>query len=511
MIKRFFGRIFGRRGGKSLLRRAFSFERIIGFGLLAGLVMLYVADPYPVEFLRLKTFDMYQRFQPREIPPVDQKPVTIVDIDEKSLREIGQWPWPRTKIAQIIVNLIQGGARTVAFDMVFPEYDRTSPAVVADNIFKIDEETKEKLKKLPSHDFLLADLIKQARVQKKVGQRIEETGLVVLGHAVYFEETDNERADADPPPSKSVAWRGLTKGAPPPTSFLPKFVALVRNIPELEQAALAHGLFSLEPEPDGIVRRVPTFFMKGDKFFPTLPVEMLRTSEFQRTVVLFTDLGGVSEVRVRKLQGGFHRIFTDARGRVWPYFSKRDFDKYVSAADILNGTFDKSKIAGKMIVIGTSATGLLDIRSTPVESFIPGVEVHAQFIETVLASQLLQRPPWIRGAELSLLMAAGLIMIVLVPWIGAKWTLLLFAAVAGGTASTSWILFQQHLYLFDAGFIILSVLLIYTQLTYTGYAREEAERRQVRDAFGFYLAPAMVERLAEDPSKLALGGETRDM
>ena len=511
MIKRFFAWVFGRRGGKSLLRRAFSLERLIGFGLLAGLVALYIADPYPVEFLRLKTFDMYQKFRPREIPPSDQKPVTIVDIDEKSLREIGQWPWPRTKIAQIIVNLIQGGARTVAFDMVFPEYDRTSPSVVADNIFKIDEETKEKLKKLPSHDFLLADLIKQARVQKKVGKRVEETGLVVLGHAVYFQETDNERAESDPPPSKSVAWRGLARGAPPPTRFLPKFVALVRNIPELEQAALAHGLFSLEPEPDGVVRRVPTFFMKGDKFFPTLPVEMLRTSEFQRTVVLFTDLGGVSEVRIRKLKGGFHRIFTDARGRVWPYFSKRDFDKYVSAADILNGTFDKSKIAGKMIVIGTSATGLLDIRSTPVESLIPGVEVHAQFIETVLADQLLQRPPWITGAELSLLVAAGLIMIILVPWIGAKWTLLLFAAVAGGTASTSWILFQQHLYLFDAGFIIISVLLIYTQLTYTGYAREEAERRQVRDAFGFYLAPAMVEKLAEDPSKLALGGEARDM
>lgn len=511
MVRRVFGWIFGRRGGKSLLRRAFSLERVIGFGLLTGFVFLFWADPYPVEFLRLKTFDMYQRFLPREIPPAEKKPVTIVDIDEKSLREIGQWPWPRTTIAQIVVNLIQGGARTVAFDMVFPEADRTSPAIVADSIFKIDDETREKLKELPSHDFLLADLIKQARVQKKVGKRIEETGLVVLGHAVYFEETDDQRANLDPPPNKSVAWRGLSRGAPPPTTFLPKFVALVRNIPELEQAALAHGLFSLEPEPDGVVRRVPTFFMNGEKFFPTLPVEMLRTSEFQRTVVLFTDLGGVAEVRIRKLKGGFHRISTDARGRVWPYFSKRDFDKYVSAVDILNGTFDKSKIAGKMIIVGTSATGLLDIRSTPVSSFIPGVEVHAQFIETVLGGNLLQRPPWIIGAELSLLVVACLIMIILVPWIGAKWTLLLFAAVAGGTGGTSWYLFQEHLYLFNAGFIVIAVLLIYTQLTYTGYAREETERRQVRDAFGFYLAPAMVEKLAEDPSKLALGGETRDM
>lgn len=504
-------RLSSRPAGRFRLRRAFGLERLVGLGLLVLFAGLYVADPYPVRFFRVKTFDMYQRLAPREVPPRGEKPVTIVDIDERSLREIGQWPWPRTTIARILVNLLRSGAKTVAFDVVFPEPDRTSPAVVADSIFRLDEATKAELRKLPSHDALFADLIGQARVRKQIGGRTVETGTVVLGQAVYFEETDDQRAESDPPPSKSVAWKGLTGDALPPTRFLPKFVAMIRNIPELEQAALAHGLFSLESEPDGVVRRVPTFFMKGEKFFPTLPVEMMRTAEYQKTVLIMTGSEGIAEVRIGKLQGGYHRIPTDRQGRVWPYFSKRDFDKYVSAADILNGSFDKSRVAGKMILIGTSATGLLDIRSTPVESIIPGVEVHAQFIETVLDGKLLQRPLWMQGAELSLLLAAGLLMIVLAPRIGARWSLALFLVIAGVAGGGSWYLFKAHLYLFDVGFVVVAVLLLYTQLTYTGYAREEAERRRVRNAFGFYLAPAMVEKLADDPSRLALGGEARDM
>ena len=486
-------------------------ERLIGMGLLAGFIALYIADPYPVQFARVKTFDMYQRMLPREIPPLETQPVTIVDIDERSLKEIGQWPWSRVDIARIIVNLINSGARAVAFDMVFAEGDRTSPPIVAETAYGLDDETKAKLKKLPSHDAVLAGLIKQMRAQKKMRGKIEEIGRVVLGQAVEFREVQNENAVRNPPPADAVAWIGLRKGAMKPTSALPNFIQMVRNIPELDDVALSRGLFSLLPEPDGIVRRVPTFFMNGENFYPALGIELLRAAEFAGTAAVVTDIDGVREVRIRKYPKGIHKIGTDQKGRVWPYFSKRDYGKYLPAADVINGKFDKSRVKNKMIIVGTSATGLLDIRSTPVDSFIPGVEVHAQFVEAILDNKLLLRPAYIKGAEIILLLATGLIMIILVPWIGAKWTLGLFAAVAGGTAYSSWYLFTNELVLMDAGFVVVAILLIYTQLTYTGYAREEAQRRQVRDAFGFYLAPAMVEKLADDPTQLTLGGETRDM
>ncbi|MBL6945398.1 MAG: adenylate/guanylate cyclase domain-containing protein [Rhodospirillales bacterium] len=509
MIGRFFRRLFG--GKKFSLKKAFSLERLIGLALLGGFITLYIADPYPVQFARVKTFDMYQRFHPREIPPPEMQPVTIVDIDERSLKEIGQWPWSRVDIAKIVINLIQGGARSVAFDMVFAENDRTSPPIIAEKAYGLDDVTKAKMKKLKSHDAIFGDIIKQARIQKKLRGKVEEVGLVILGQAVEFRRVENENAESDPPPADAVAWIGLRKGALKPTATLPNFVQMVRNIPELEKPALSRGLFSLLPEPDGIVRRVPTFFMNGENFYPSLGIEMLRASEYAGTAAVATDIDGVREIRIRKLKKGVHKITTDPKGRVWPYFSKRDYGKYLPAVDVLNGTFDKSRVKGKMMIVGTSATGLLDIRSTPVDSFIPGVEVHAQFVETILANNLLQRPAYIKGAEIVLLFATGLIMIILVPWIGAKWTLGLFVAVAGGTAYSSWYLFTNELVLMDAGFVVVSILLLYTQLTYTGYAREEAQRRQVRDAFGFYLAPAMVEKLADDPTQLKLGGETRDM
>jgi len=142
---------------------------------------------------------------------------------------------------------------------------------------------------------------------------------------------------------------------------------------------------------------------------------------------------------------------------------------------------------------------------------IPGVEVHVQLIESALHKAWLSRPNYFNAAEMGLILVGGLLMIILVPWAGAKWTMLLFLLVAGGAGASSWYLFSEQRLLFDAGFAVISILLLYTTLTYTGYAKEEANRRQVRNAFAHYLSPDMVEKLAEDPDKLALGGEMRDM
>ena len=205
------------------------------------------------------------------------------------------------------------------------------------------------------------------------------------------------------------------------------------------------------------------------------------------------------------------QIPTDRHGRVWPYFSKSDKSKYVSAKDVLNGTADPALIKGKMTIVGTSAVGLLDIRAVPTEPVIPGVEVHVQLIEAALHKKWLSRPNYFIAAELTLILAGGLLMIILVPWAGAKWTMLLFFLVAGGAGSMSWYLFTEHRLLFDAGYAVISILLLYTVLTYTGYAKEETERRQTRDAFSKYLSPDMVKRVAANPSELKLGGEERDM
>lgn len=465
------------------IRKFFSLTRFTGFALLLGLLAVQVVNPYAVEFLRNKTFDMYQRTEPREIKT---RPVTIVDIDEESLAEIGQFPWPRTVIADMVANLFRMGAGLVAFDITFPEPDRLSPNMIADNVAGLNPELETEIRQLPSNDEYFANIIKQTRV--------------VLGQAAFDRVIQDQ--EKRPPIKKSIAWKG-----PKPHTFVPPLPSLVRNVPEIENVAAGHGFFSLLPETDGIVRRVPTLFQYEDDLYSGLSVEMLRVATNRKTILAVVGDGGIQKVIVAK---GLS-LPTDEKGRVWPHFSRHDKEKYVSARDVLSGVADPEKIKGKLIIVGTSAVGLLDIRSTPVEGTIPGVEVHANVIESVVDNAFLSRPANMNGAEFILTFSAGLLMIIMVPMIGARWTLVLFLLIAGGSAATSWYLFTEKRLLFDAGFAMVSTLLIYMQLTYMGYAAEEAQKKQVRSAFSHYMSPALVERLAEDPSGLRLGGENRDM
>jgi len=488
---------FSWEGFKNFLRGAFSADRLMGLGVLVALMAVYVINPYPVELVRLKTFDYYQKLRPREIPPPERQPVAIIDLDEASLAEIGQWPWSRNTIAKLVENLFEMGAAQVAFDVVFAEPDRMNPSGIADSLAGIDDQTRAKLRSLPGNDDVLADVIKKSR-------------RVVLGYAGYWDERENK---AGPPVKKSISIR-KRKGAKDPKDLLPGFRSLVRNVPVLEKAAAGHGIFSLVPEPDGIVRRVPTLFEFEGNLYTALALEMMRVAFQRRTILVDVDQAGVRSIGIaprRVFPPNGLKLNTDKLGRVWPYFSKSDKGKYISAKEVLAGTVDPARIKGKMTIVGTSAVGLLDIRSTPVDPVIPGVEVHVQLIETAMQGAYLQRPGYFIGAELSLILFGGLLMIWLIPKIGAKWTMMLFLALAIGAAGTSWFLFVAEHLLFDAGFAILSILCLYTLLTYTGYAKEEAQRRQTRDAFSKYLSPAMVERVASDPSALKLGGELREL
>jgi adenylate cyclase len=481
-----------------IIKTIFSFERSLGMFLLCAFVGLYYVDVKTgVGFLdawRNKVFDYYQEIKPREVPTPENKPVTIIDLDEQSLETIGQWPWPRNVIAQMVENLMQMGAVLVAFDIVFAEPDRMNPSSVASTLVGLDDATKEKLLGLKSNDQIFADVIRKSRV--------------VLGQAGRPSETEGVKG---PPVKKSVAVQKLSKSALEPYVFIPKFPSLVRNVPVIEQAATGrfggHGIFSVVPGKDGIVRNVPAFFGHDGQYFPALAIEMLRIATGRPTILAKVNDAGMVEAAIAK---GL-TVTTDRIGQVWPYFSKRDWDKYVSAAKVLDGTADPAKIKGKLTIVGTSAVGLRDIRSIPTERDIPGVEVHAQLIEAIVHSKYLVRPNYADVAELSILLVGGIIMIILVPWVGAKWTAVLFIMVAGGSMGTSWYLFSEKLYLLDATYAVFGIAVMYTSMTYAGYAREEAERRQTRDAFSKYLSPDMVKRVAGDPGALKLGGDQRKM
>ncbi len=196
---------------------------------------------------------------------------------------------------------------------------------------------------------------------------------------------------------------------------------------------------------------------------------------------------------------------------MWPWFTKSRSERYISAGDVLSGKAGAEKLRGKIILVGTSAVGLEDYRATPVETAMPGVEIHAQIIENTLAKQFLKRPNYALGMEISLIFAFGLIIIWLVPLIGANWSTvaaaIAFALLAGGSAYA----FARHRLLLDASYPMASTLAIFVTMATGNYMREEVQRRQIRSAFGQYLSPALVEQLSQNPERLTLGGETREL
>jgi adenylate cyclase len=462
-------------------KRKFGYARLICLALLLGLAALRVADPAPIEEFRVRTFDTFQVIDPRV---KTAKPVRIVDIDEKSLAKFGQWPWPRTRVADLVTNLTKLGAVVIAFDIVFAEPDRLNPNIAADTIRNLDDETRAKLRALPSNDEIMADAMRHSRV--------------VLGESGLPDVV----AELD----KELPVTGLAMLGDNPQRFMVKFPGLLRSTPLLEAAADGRGLLTIWTERDGMVRRVPMIMQAQGVTMPSLSFEMLRVATGTDTIFIKSDAAGIKSVAVK----GFE-VPTDRNGQLWVHFAHYDPSIYVSAADVLEGSVAPDVVAGKLVLIGTSAVGLNDIKTTPVSPAMPGAEIHAQVLEAALTGTLLSQPPYGPLLEFS----AALLLGILVIWFAPKFGPVTLVAVGGLFASlligTSWFFYTQHRLLIDPTYPLLSTTAIYLTLIFSSFVREQAQRRQIRSAFGQYLSPALVEQLAQAPEKLVLGGEEREM
>src|SRR6516225_870502 len=462
--------------------RSFGLTRAICVLLLLALVPLRILDPAPLEEIRLRTFDFYQSLRPRETV---SRPVVIVDIDEASLKDIGQWPWPRTIVADLLTQLTELGAAAIAFDVIFAEPDRMSPSIAATSFRNLDDDTRNKLRSLPSNDEVLAEAIQRSRVV--VGQ---------VGSATPVPRSGTEAA----------LQPGFAVKGPDPTPFLVTFPGLLRNVPAIEHAAAGHGVFSILPERDGIVRRVPIIMQAQGAMVPSLSMELLRVVANSGAILVRTDEAGVQSVAVPGLE-----VTTDQNGRFWVHFNRHDPARYVSAKDVLQGRVPRDRVEDKLVLIGTSAVGLLDVKTTPVSAAMPGVEVHAQVLESTLTNSLLTYPNYAIGAELLVAVLVGLAIIVAAPMLRASIVIALGAILVAALIGASWYLYSQYNLLIDFTYPLMSTLFVYLTLIFVNYFKEQKQRQQIRAAFGYYLSPALVEQLARSPEKLVLGGEQRRM
>jgi adenylate cyclase len=299
---------------------------------------------------------------------------------------------------------------------------------------------------------------------------------------------------------------GIATIGPDPSRFLLTYEGLLRNLPVLEKAAAGRGALTLKPERDGIVRRMPLVLKAGNEIVPAMTLDMLRMVTQSGAILVRTDPVGVRAVAVPGLE-----LPTDENGQFWISFSPHDPSRFISAKDVLSGNFPADRFNSRLAIIGTSAVGLLDIKATPVETSMPGVEIHAQVLENVLGQTLLSRPNYAVGTEVVITTLVGIGIVILGPMMGVM-TLLGFGfMVTLLLASISWYFYVQQGMLFDVSFPLIAIFVIYLTLVFINYFREQKDRRRIRSAFSHYLSPTLVEQLANSPEKLVLGGETRDM
>jgi len=463
-----------------------------GILTVAGVLAAAFAPSSPIERLNLLVFDSYQRLKPRL---AGESAVAVVDIDDESIRRLGQWPWSRTVLASMIDQLAEMGAAAIGLDIILSEPDRTSPALAVAQLeaqgFHISyggEKTEL------DHDLLLAKAFSRSPVV---------AGLVLA-----------EVATTPPPAPKA----GFAFGGDNPASYLPGYPGSVRNLEILDAAAPGIGVFSFPPADDGVVRQIPLLSRYEANLYPSLSIESLRVAQGASTfIVRSTGAGGELDTGnpgMTALKAGEFEIPTGADGKIWVHYSATPAAPVIPVHRLLSAADDPAlgeTVAGRIVLIGTSAIGLRDLVSTPLASGVPGVLVHAEIIDQIIAGQFITRPDWAVGLEVVAAVGLSFLLLAFLPWLSTLANSL--AALLGFSISVAggWLAFADHQLLLSPILPALTCLLAYGTASGMRLLLSESESRYIRSAFDKYLSPAMVKRLVDNPQSLVLGGENREL
>ena len=459
----------------------------VGLLMVALVAALRVIDPYPVRSLRLFYFDYLQRLGPRASADL---PVRVVDIDEASLAELGQWPWPRSRLADLVKRLVDDyGASAVAFDVLFPEPDRLSVAQLL-----ADPKIAALLAVPPTPEMLAGLDNDQLFASAMTGRR------VVLGIA---------EAEAGQPTERYDKAGFVEIGAAPGRGLVP-LQSTTGLLAGLRSAAAGIGGINVSPFGDSeVVRTVPMVWRSSAGLLPNLSLEALRVALGESTIKVIgtPDAEGV----VSAIAVGEYEIPTTSDGRFWIHYRHEDRNLYVSAAAVLAPGIDesiRSRLEGNIILIGTSAAGLLDIRATPLGETVPGVSIHAQILEQILTGDFLLRGDFQSGLEIVAFVCLAAVVVSVMSMTGPVLSMVAGAVAVLLVMVTSWTL-SVHGILFDATFPMFGGLAVFLLLAGYQFIVADREKRLIRKSFMHYVASSVLEEIEKSGHKTELGGQIR--
>lgn len=409
---------------------------------------LLAAEPQFVHALRNALFDGYQRLFPRERRTA---PALIVAIDELALERHGQWPWPRTRIAQLIAGVAAGKPAAIGVDLLFPERDRFSPAEVAQEVQELSVDVARRLRSLPSNDAALAAALRGRNV--------------VLGVAGL--EAPDPRF---PRPPAAAPIRIVDA----PQLALRRFAGHLQSLPLIDRAADGRGLLSVDPE-SSVIRRALLAGVVGEVIVPALSIEMLRVA----TGAALSLVGrGRDQIELRL---GDVAIPAHADGRFWIRYGPHDTARFVSAAKVFDGSIAPEEIDSKLVLIGVTGLGLLDYQTTALGERVPGVEIHAQILEQIFDRAFLRRPVVLHALEMALFVAAALVLAFAVPTLGVAGSVGLYAAVVAALGTLGLAGFAREGMLLDVAWPAIGATAVFGIVLAEALSEADEQRRRLRE------------------------------
>ncbi len=457
---------------------------LIPFAIIISFIP--VIDPFNLfNNLKNSAFDIFQNISPRE--SISAESVLILDIDEESLSKLGQWPWPRTILSDLVDKTYLSAV--LGFDVVFAENDRTGASELK-KLYKNEESLLKILDQVPNSDNLFSN-------------SIANHGTVVLG-AIPSNTLENSFKPKF----------GLIEQGDDPRKFLTEFSGIQTNLKLLDEAAKGIGSMSIGNN-DSVIRKLPLFENINGSLVPSLSLEMLRVAIGASTFQIkssnasgenaFGEETGINNVKLGNLI-----IPTNDDGSVWIHYSDNPIKK-MAIWEVFSAKYQKEYFEGKILIVGASAPGLFDLRSTPLENNVPGVQIIANLTDQILAGQFLKRPDWMFGLEVITGLLLALLITFFIQFLGPIGGLMIFLGGNSLSVMGSYYIFNIYNYLIDPISPLVICLLAYLVVTFFNFLFTELERSKVRNAFSQYMSPVMVEKLAKSSESLKLGGERKEM
>lgn len=449
----------------------------------------YIFTPPYLHLLDLKLYDAIFQKVKKNAAPAN---VVIVDIDDNSLDEFGQWPWPRYRLALLIRKIHQAGAKAVGIDILFAEQDGSSPSVLKKALKKdlhIDVTFTGFPEGLMDNDIVLSNVLKM--------------NMNVLGFSAKYKR--QEEASFDLPDIKEIEIR--EEGAKSALHYLPEVNGIIPPLSVLTEGVKNVGFMNTLSDADGVMRKVPLFITCQGKIYPQLALATLMAAfePLGVTPAIKVNRSGIESVRIAG-----HSIQVDMNGHMMLNYRGPKFTfPYISAKSIFEDKIEAEALKNKIVILGTSAEGLKDIRISPLDPFFPGVEIHATIIDNIINKNYFHRPDYTPGLEFVLILVLGMAVTCLIAFSNAFFTLIALTGLSIGTWYGSLLALENFRMWVSPFFPALGLILNFSILNMEKFWLAEKRKKFFKRAFSKYVSKAVVDQLSENPDKLSLDGDEK--